>query len=154
MKEQLFREDLYYRLNVLHIDLPPLRKHPQDIPALCDHFLREIGRGRTFSVTDDELQRLMAYQWPGNVRELRNVIERAVILQKNGLISPSQLINQKSQQRSESALPQEILPLAEVEKMHIESALRQLHGNLARTARTLGIGLSTLKRKIKGYALN
>lgn len=154
MKEQLFREDLYYRLNVLHIDLPPLRMHSQDIPALCDHFLLEIGRGRNLSVSGDELQRLQAYEWPGNVRELRNVIERAVILQKNGIISPSQLISQRPRQDSEPAFPGQILPLAEVEKMHIESALRQLHGNLARTARTLGIGLSTLKRKIKGYALD
>jgi DNA-binding NtrC family response regulator len=153
MKEQVFREDLYYRLNVLHIALPPLRHHPQDIPALCDHFLSEISRGRQFSVGEDELQRLMDYDWPGNVRELRNVIERAVILQKNDIILPSQLIGQPSRQKAELPPSQEILPLAEVEKIHIDSAFRQLNGNLARTARTLGIGLSTLKRKLKGYSL-
>lgn len=153
MKEQAFREDLYYRLNVLHISLPPLRQRVQDIPALCDHFLIEISRGRHFSVDTDELQRLMNYEWPGNVRELRNVIERAVILQKDGTIYPSQLIDQASRQHSELSPSQEILSLAAVEKMHIRSALTQLNGNLARTARTLGIGLSTLKRKIKGYSL-
>lgn len=153
MKEQAFREDLYYRLNVLHIALPPLRRHPQDIPALCAHFLSEISRGRHLSVGEGELQRLMAYDWPGNVRELRNIIERAVILQKNDIILPSQLIGQPPRQNAEPPPSQELLPLAEVEKMHIDSALRQLNGNLARTARTLGIGLSTLKRKLKGYSL-
>lgn len=153
MKEQVFREDLYYRLNVLHIVLPPLRRHPQDIPALCDHFLSEINRGRHFSVADDEMRRLMDYEWPGNVRELRNVLERAVILQNNGSIFPSRLIGQYPRLSAEPSTAQEILPLAEVEKRHIESSLRLMNGNLARTARTLGIGLSTLKRKIKGYSL-
>lgn len=153
MTEQLFREDLYYRLNVLHLALPPLRQRAQDIAALCEHFLTEISRGRHLSLADDELQRLMTYEWPGNVRELRNVIERAVILQKNGSILPSRLIGQAPRKSAELPSPQEILPLAEVEKLHIETALRQLNGNLARTARTLGIGLSTLKRKIKGYSL-
>ncbi len=154
MKEQVFREDLYYRLNVLHIVLPPLRQRAQDIPALCDHFLDEISRGRHFVMGADELQRLMDYEWPGNVRELRNIIERAVILQKNGTIYPSQLIGQAYRQNSTAPPSQEILPLAEVEKMHIGSALGQLNGNLARTARALGIGLSTLKRKIKGYSID
>jgi DNA-binding NtrC family response regulator len=151
MKEHLFREDLYYRLNVLHIDLPPLRRHPEDIPALCDHFLNEISRGRHFSVGDDELQRLIDYEWPGNVRELRNIIERSVILQKNGTIHPSQLIRQTPRRDSEKSLYTGTLQLDEVEKMHIKAVLRQLDGNLTRTAKALNIGLSTLKRKIKGY---
>ena len=154
MMEQSFREDLYYRLNVLHIELPPLRQHVQDIPALCEHFLRDISRGRRFSFDSDEMKRLMDYEWPGNVRELRNILERAVILQKNGVIRPSLLIGQSVARPPAPAASHAILPLEEVEKAHIEAALRQLDGNLSRTAKALGIGLSTLKRKIRGYGLS
>lgn len=153
MAEHSFREDLYYRLNVLHIDVPPLRQRRQDISDLCDHFLGEISRGRHLSFPTDELPRLMDYDWPGNVRELRNLIERAVILQQSGVIRPSQLIGPSAAEPVTPPVFHGIVSLNQVEKAHIQLALSQLDGNLTRTARALGIGLSTLKRKIRTYCL-
>jgi DNA-binding NtrC family response regulator len=153
MAEQGFREDLYYRLNVLHIEVPPLRHRLQDIPELCEHFLHDISRGRRFSIDAEDMKRLMDYEWPGNVRELRNILERAVILQQNGTIRPSLLIGQSSSRSHAPLSSPTIFQLDDVEQAHIRAALSHLDGNLTRTAKALGIGLSTLKRKIKSYGL-
>ncbi len=154
LEQKLFREDLYYRLNVLHIDLPPLRERPQDIPELCEHFIRQCARGRQVRLPSAELDQLLAYPWPGNVRELKNILERAVILGRDGQLAPSRLL-QAGQAAGEppAELPAQIQPLEELEKAHIRLALQQLSGNYTRTARALGIGLSTLKRKVKRYGL-
>jgi DNA-binding NtrC family response regulator len=157
--EGRFRADLYYRLNVIRIHIPPLRDRLDDLPELCDHFLTELASGRTVSIPDDEMNRLVAYEWPGNVRELRNVIERAVLLQKDDEIRPSRYLGAPVQgsPRPQVSPPQirdqKIPPLEEVERVYIQNALDAMQGNLARTSRALGISLSTLKRKIKRYDL-
>jgi DNA-binding NtrC family response regulator len=157
--EGRFRADLYYRLNVIRIHIPPLRDRLDDLPDLCDHFLTELALGRAVTVPDDEMKRLMAYEWPGNVRELRNVIERAILLQKSDEIRPSRYFGAPVQGSPRPQIfpppirDQRIPPLEEVERTYIQNALDALQGNLARTSRALGISLSTLKRKIKRYNL-
>ncbi|HEX9020614.1 MAG TPA: sigma-54 dependent transcriptional regulator [Nitrospirota bacterium] len=152
-----FRKDLYYRLSVVRIHIPPLREHREDIPALCSYLLSRICRGRTVELPEPEIPRLMDYDWPGNVRELRNILERAIFLQKGSVLAPSQLL-QKTQ-APVRLLPRsatdggEIKTLAQVEREIIQCALTTLSGNLTQTAKALGISLSTLKRKIKEYGL-
>lgn len=162
---QLVRRDLYYRLNVIRIPLPPLRDRPQDIPVLCRHFLDQlVGPGGATPV-EGECERLQAYRWPGNVRELRNILERAVAIQPLSGLRPSALLAASpdtatatvSEQTSMSEpLPtpsatDEIVPLRELERRHILDSYHRLDRNLARTARTLGISESTLRRKMRAY---
>ncbi|BCA78758.1 sigma-54 dependent transcriptional regulator [Desulfuromonas sp. AOP6] len=152
MEEKRFRKDLYFRLNVLHIALPPLRDRLEDLPLLCHAFLEKVQRGRTLRLPGEELTLLRRYSWPGNVRELKNIIERAAILQQEGCIYPSRLIAEDHTSVSPQPTAGAVLrPLEAVEKEHILFALEACEGNLARTARELGIGLSTLKRKVKSY---
>ena len=148
-----FRKDLYYRLSVVRIHLPPLRERRQDIPALCMHLLGQLSGGREVRLEEDELQRLMAYNWPGNVRELKNILERSVLLQQGPLFKPSELLGETSQDPPESCPPLQgndaLLSLEEVEQRHIRHVLDRLAGNYTRAAKVLGISLSTLKRKLK-----
>jgi len=146
-----FREDLYYRLNVLNIKVPPLRQRPEDIAELCSFFISKAARGRQIYLADNETERLTQYAWPGNVRELKNIVERAVILQRDGVISPSQLIDQQDSGSTPTPRPAGILPLEDIERRHIIETFEQLEQNATRTAKALGIGLSTLKRKLKSY---
>jgi DNA-binding NtrC family response regulator len=145
-----FRSDLFYRLGVMHIDMPPLRERYGDIPELCRHLLTTIC-GREIILEDDELARLAAYHWPGNVRELRNVLERAAIVQAGRPLAPSGLLAGGAMASPVVTAPDEteILPLSVVEERHIRMALSRCKGNLTRTAKALGIALSTLKRKVK-----
>ena len=153
-----FRKDLYYRLNVIRIHLPPLRERRQDIPELCAHLLKKIAGGTEARLPAGEIEKLQAYAWPGNVRELRNVLERAFILQKDRpVLSPSELLLPAD--GPASPCPQipcaENKPgtLMELEKNHIQCTLETLSRNYTQTARALGISLTTLKRKIKEYQL-
>jgi DNA-binding NtrC family response regulator len=152
-----FREDLYYRLNVLRIHIPPLRERPEDIPALGDYLLKEITAGGAAILPDVEILKLQAYDWPGNVRELRNVLERAFILQKGPVLRPSEfLVAAPARARSslwKSPAGSNLITLMEVQKDYIKYALGSLSHNYTRTAKSLGISLSTLKRKIKEYGL-
>ncbi len=152
-----FREDLYYRLSVIRMHMPPLRDRRKDIPGLCDYLLKKIASGREVKLPDSEITRLMEYDWPGNIRELRNVLERTYILQKEPSLYPSGLLVKKAYtSKTTSPLPQadEGLPtLAEVEKNYIKHTLDKLSRNYTRTAKSLGISLSTLKRKLKEYKL-
>jgi two-component system, NtrC family, response regulator AtoC len=150
MRAKTFRDDLYYRLNVLHIHLPPLRERLDDLPDLCRCFIDEVSRGKKIRLPDEELQLLRAYSWPGNVRELKNILERAVILQEDGCIYPSRLL-QASETPGAPAPPDaaEVLPLEWVEQEHIQFALERFGHNYTQTAKALGIGLSTLKRKLR-----
>jgi len=155
-----FRSDLYYRLNVISVELPPLRDRLDDIPLLAEHFLkREAERtGETpKKITDDALQVLQEYPWPGNVRELENVIERAVVLTNGGMIKedalPPRLREQPAQPLVQDAPPAN--PTLEViERAYIEHVLRAEGGNKSRAAEVLGIDPSTLYRKIKRYQLD
>jgi len=154
--DKTFRSDLYYRLSVIRIHIPPLRERQQDIPELCNYLLRKIAHGRALKLDDSEMKKLMLYDWPGNVRELKNILERAFILQKGQDLSPSVLLRERytGQLNDRGRLKGDtIMPLEEVEKNHIRYALENLSGNYTKTAKVLGISLSTLKRKIKDYGL-
>jgi DNA-binding NtrC family response regulator len=149
-----FREDLYYRLSVLRIHIPPLRERKEDIPELCKYFVKKMAREEELNIPDSEMPLLSDYHWPGNVRELKNILERAVLLQRGPLLSPSELLGKNScsgepiHKRSV-----DLLPLSEVERGHITYALRLHSDNYTKTARSLGISLSTLRRKVKEYGL-
>ena len=149
-----FRSDLYYRLSVIRMHIPPLRERRQDIPELCDYLLKKIAHGRDFRLSDLEVKKLMQYDWPGNVRELKNILERSFILQEGNELRPSELLMKThyAQSYSHEITPNNIIkPLEEIEKQHIKYALEGFSGNLTKTAKALGISLSTLKRKIKDY---
>jgi DNA-binding NtrC family response regulator len=150
-----FRQDLYYRLSVMRIHLPPLRDRRQDIPELCAHLVRTI-HGQEVEIDAEQLRRLAAYDWPGNVRELRNILERSLIVHPSGRLAPADLIASPGAAPVASvptAAGDEgpIVPLEQIEREHIERALAHFEGNLTRTAKGLGIALSTLKRKLQRY---
>ncbi|QDT05368.1 Transcriptional regulatory protein ZraR [Rubripirellula lacrimiformis] len=152
----LFRQDLYYRLNVVEIIVPPLRDRGSDVLLLAEHFLHrlnlEMGR-KIESISSGAKKRLAAYSWPGNIRELKNVIERAVVLNRKTIIDESDLAlspaTDQSVPQDESTAP--LSTLAELERGHIERILRHTDGNKSRAAQILGIERSTLDRKLKKY---
>jgi two-component system response regulator HydG len=155
-----FRSDLYYRLNVISVELPPLRARVDDIPLLADHFLsRDAERGgeKPKKIADDAMKVLQEYQWPGNVRELENVIERAVVL-TNGQMIREDALPPRLREQPEMPLIQEAPPanptLEVIERAYIEHVLRAEGGNKSRAAEVLGIDPSTLYRKIKRYQLD
>ena len=152
-----FRKDLYYRLSVVRIHIPPLREHREDIALLCPYLLSNIARGRSAEVPAAEIEKLKVYDWPGNVRELRNILERALFLQKGAVLTPSQLLEKPLMNNrpplTGSAAPGQIKTLAQAEQELIQSALRALSGNITQTAKALGISVSTLKRKLKEYTV-
>jgi DNA-binding NtrC family response regulator len=151
-----FREDLYYRLNVVAIDLPPLRERPEDVPLLAEHFLstRQVGPVR-FRLHPEALRALVAYSWPGNVRELANVLERAQILAENHLITledlPETISGAARPATEEQADPRH---LDEVEKQHVRLILQQEKGNKVHAARVLGISRRSLYRLIEKHGLD
>jgi DNA-binding NtrC family response regulator len=151
------RRDLYFRLSVVRIHLPPLRDRRQDIPALCEHFLGTLVSGRRLHIPDAELERMVAYEWPGNVRELRNVMERACIVQAGPQLYPSRLL-ELGEVPEQIAIPgmagERIPTLKEIEREHIRAVFQRCGANKMRTARTLDVSLSTLKRKLKHYGLS
>jgi DNA-binding NtrC family response regulator len=154
-----FREDLYYRINVIAIPLPPLRERREDIPLLVAHFLKKYAdqNGKAIAVAQhDVMQHLLAYDWPGNVRELENVVERAVVLAQGHAIELADLPPhlQAIEPTPVSAHPFLFPPdatLDEIEREAIVQALQQSEGNRQAAARRLGIGLATLYRKLKAY---
>jgi DNA-binding NtrC family response regulator len=163
--EGRFREDLYFRLNVVPIDLPALRERVEDVALLAEHFAARFCRelGRPVVRFDAEALRAMeAYSWPGNVRELRNVIERVVLLEADEVVLPEHLPAEIAGPRSRAgqpAAPAEpfppgvVRPLAEVEKLAIEHALGVCDGNKTRAAQGLGISRQTLRTKLKEFAI-
>jgi len=157
VKEGSFREDLYYRINVIRIHIPPLRERLQDVPDLCRFFVSRFITDSEVTMSDSEAKRLMEYNWPGNVRELGNVIERSIILRRSTVLRPTELLGGDSLNLyfpvREGRENSDILTLKELEKNHIRSVLDKLFGNHTRTAKALGISRSTLKRKIKGYGI-
>ncbi len=153
VKEGAFREDLFYRLNVIPLTITPLRERPEDIPLIAGFLLEEIkkamGKREIDGFTPDAMEMLCSYAWPGNVRELRNAIERAAILCPHGDISTRHLALSEPKTAAKSPLA-----LTEVEKTHIESVLRLTEGNRTRAAQILGVARSTLGEKIKEYKLS
>ena len=166
-----FRKDLYYRLNVVNLRIPPLRDRRQDIPMLAAHFLDRMSResATNYTLSDDALRTMIDYEWPGNVRELENSIERACALSSGPTLHmgdlPTQLQEFRLQvSRTRTAVigapaesPEEheleVTPLAEMEKQAILTTIRQLHGDKLMAARLLGIGKTTLYRKLKEYGI-
>ena len=152
IREKQFREDLYYRLALMKIHLPPLRERREDIPELCRFFLRMITQDSAVYLENEEVERLMAYNWPGNVRELKNVMERSIILRQGDAIFPSRLLETTTVPRSIHADMTSVDALSEVEKRHILTVLQHCQNNHSKTARLLGISRSTLLRKLSQFA--
>lgn len=152
-----FREDLYFRLNVVDINLPPLRERQGDLPLLCDAFVREfnpqLGRG-ILGVAPDAMAALAAYPWPGNVRELRNAIERMMVLAHSDHLTLEDVPRNIREGRAATAAPEAAPAPAEPEEATlIRRALFETHGNRTAAAKRLGIPLRTLYRRIKTYGL-
>jgi DNA-binding NtrC family response regulator len=153
--EKTFRNDLYYRLSVIRLHIPPLKERKEDIPKLCEYFISRMSRNPDVVLSDAELGRLMEYAWPGNVRELKNVLERSLIIQRDGPLKPSLLLreNKMTQPCTGQTVDEEILTFEAMEKKYIGLALRKFSGNYSQSAKALGISLSTFKRKLKAYNL-
>jgi DNA-binding NtrC family response regulator len=155
--EGRFRPDLYFRLNVIQVQLPPLRDRLDDIPLLVDHFLKKLCQGRDVkTVCKEAMDCLSKYDWPGNVRELENVIERAVILNETGVIGPDDLpekVRRGTSASSSLVIDRPNLTLEELEKQYILRTLEFTHWQKKRAAQMLGINASTLYRKLVGYGL-
>jgi DNA-binding NtrC family response regulator len=152
-----FREDLFHRLNVIAITLPPLRERREDVPLLVEHFLATRQVGRTpFTVDPAALDALAHYDWPGNVRELANVIERAQILAEGNVITTDDLAENLVQSLPASGRPaaaESPFDLEGVERRHVEDVLRQMGGNKVQAAKALGISRRALYRLIHKYGL-
>ncbi len=151
--EGKFREDLYYRINVVTIDMPPLSNRPGDILLLADKFLKDFSSrlGKKISgFTSPAAAALNSYSWPGNVRELQNVIERAVVLSRGDVIDSKELPGLVS---SDEGPIQNVVKLADLESRHIRLMLEKMDWNLGQTAEILGIHRNTLRSKIKEYGI-
>ena len=161
VEDRKFRKDLYYRLRVIEIDIPPLRERLDDIPLLVEHFLKKIGRERehALSISPQALSVLMrsVYSWPGNVRELENALESAVALNRTGVIVPEDLPDKvRTETREVKRLEDfyaELPPLEEVERRYMAHVLKVTGGNKVKTAEILGIDRRTLYRKAEKYKL-
>jgi len=160
VKQNRFREDLYYRINVVTINLPPLCERVGDIPLLAEHFLRQyckLHNKEKLGFTDEAMQYVELYSWPGNVRELENIIERVVLLSKDKLIGVEDLpgsIGQEQNQQQKTYKPISLKDaLAEPEKKIIRQALEVNQWNRQATAKALGINRTTLFKKMKQYDL-
>lgn len=141
------REDLYYRLNAVKFDIPPLRERPEDVLILIQYFVKKYGSGKQYEISNEALKLLTAYRWPGNVRELENVIERCTVLAKDGNIRPEHLPMEI--QYVEKGISG-ILSLEEMEKLHIKKVLG-IAKDFDEAAKLLGIDPATLWRKRKKY---
>jgi PAS domain S-box-containing protein len=157
VRQGTFREDLFYRVHVIRIDLPPLRDRREDIPLLVDHFVARLNRlqGRDLAgVTDEVRARLLQYDFPGNIRELGNIIEHAFVLCPAGLIEMRHLPPELRETGKDPESPfRQVLSLQQMEAALIEDALRRQGGNRRAAARELGIDESTLYRKLKAMGI-
>lgn len=156
-KTGVFREDLFYRLSVVPITLPPLRERKDDIPLLANYFLKKYNKKRKRNVraiSDRAMKALVEYDWPGNVRELQNAIERAVVLTENDVVKPSDLLyyglSVETPLESDVDRPQR---LVDVEKEHIAHTLEMFKGHRGKTAKWLGIDRKTLRSKLRRYGM-
>jgi len=149
VKKGAFREDLYYRINVVKLTIPPLRERPGDIPLLSAHFIKKHGpktNTRATGISNEALKTMMGYTWPGNVRELENAIEHALIMAKSDLIMPQELPSFEERQTHSR--------LDELEKTALLKALKDANGNKRKAAALLGIQRSSLYSKLKKFDLN
>ena len=156
-----FREDLYYRLNVLPINIPPLRERKEDIPFLARHFVHklapELGSAAT-GISDTAIEKLMSYHWPGNVRELENVIERSLVLSTGETLRPDDIRLDMSPMSSRSAVSNSFLPdgvtLEVYEQSIIREALKRAAGNKSQAARLLGLTRNALRYRLSQMGLD
>lgn len=167
VKEGTFREDLFYRLSVVPITLPPLREKRDDIPLLANHFLKMYNKKRKKNIraiSDRAMQSLVEYDWPGNVRELENAIERAVVLTENDVIEPADLFYYGLAVELPASPDSAELPsrpdavggrsLRDVEREHILNTLKMFNGQISKAAEALGIHRKTLRLKLKRYGID
>jgi len=156
VREKAFREDLFYRLHVIEIFMPPLRERIEDVPLFAAYFLEKLGRENSKNVkriTEEALHALQSYTWPGNIRELVNVIERATILAKGEEVTPDDLPEHITGFRPGEHSAKHLVSLAELEREHIKAVLAQT-ASMEEAARMLGIDPATLWRKRKRYHLD
>jgi two-component system response regulator HydG len=156
VEERQFRQDLYYRINVLKIQLPPLRERGADVLALAQHLLDRIAPNRKLSVSPEAAHKLMGYDWPGNVRELENCMERAAALASSEQIVVQDLPEKVRAHRADRVMvcaedASELVTFDELERRYIRRALKMLRGNKSRTAELLGLDRRTLYRKLERY---
>ena len=155
VKEGRFREDLFYRINVFKISLPPLRERMEDVPLLTDHFIdrfNTLQKKNIEGVSEEAMSVLMAYSYPGNIRELANIIERAFVLCKAGIIEKKHLPDFLSARQSHD-INHKAESLRDAARVHLSNILKQNNWNCPQTARQLGIHKSTLYRKIKSLGI-
>ena len=163
VRQGTFRKDLFFRLHVVQIDVPPLRERPEDVLDLAEYFLdkfkKETGR-RIDGFSPEVIEQLQKYSWPGNVRELKNVIERGVVLASGAMIEQDDVILSKLQATEQHAptptvnsAPFQLQTLEEIEALHIAATLESTGWNKSQAAKALGIERSTLDRKIKKFGL-
>jgi DNA-binding NtrC family response regulator len=153
VKEGVFREDLYWRLNVVHIHIPPLRERPEDVPVLAEHFLARFAQSmsrRPMRFSPEARDALAAYPWPGNVRELQNAIERAVVVGRGEVVQAQDLPLRVTQAPAAGPGPGS---LAEAERAHVQAVLDANGWNITRAARVLDVDRVTLYNKIRKYGL-
>jgi len=150
-----FREDLYYRLKVIDIELPPLRDRREDIPLLAQHFIRKFNgemKKNISSISESALKILLNYSWPGNVRELENVIQRAITLTRHETILPEDLPITMIEEKKESLIGKGIrekYTVSQLEKEYIKKVLLEVGGNKSKAAEILGLDRKTLYRKLQ-----
>ncbi len=154
-----FREDLYFRLNVVNMKLPPLRDRPEDVPMLAEHFLRAHGGGRPYEIKPEVMEELIKYPWPGNVRELRHAIERAIALAgESRFLKREHLIQPSDEFRSGARISMRVPTLKEVvedaEKEHLKNVLKLTRGHRAQAAKLCGITRKNLWEKLRDYGLS
>src|SRR5258707_3320479 len=158
VKPVIFREDLFYRLNVIPVTLPPLRERREDITLGAEHFRTRFAKrpGRVLRLSPASMERLLRYPWPGNVRELENAMERGAILAQADTIEPGDLPPHVTASLALGPAPNLESPqtLAETERILIMQTLERSGWNHSRTAESLGIGRTTLWRKLKEYGID
>jgi two-component system response regulator HydG len=158
VQQGTFRRDLFFRLNVVSLRLPPLRERKEDIRPLAEHFLERASQSRKvqYSISPEAMKLLQIYDWPGNVRELENCLERAIAMCAGPVLQTADFpphIRTAALRATVPGKQARIVPLAELEKQAILDALQQLNGDKLMTARALGIGKTTLYRKLKEYGI-
>lgn len=155
-EEQRFRSDLYFRLNVFQVELPPLSSRTKDIKPLTKHFVEQFSaksNRKTLGIDESFLEKLSLYSWPGNIRELKNIVERAVILAEGNTLTIDDLPPEIQFIQEQKGNTLSAFSMASVEKLHIQKVLNHTKGNKAEAARLLEIGIATLYRKIEEYKL-
>jgi DNA-binding NtrC family response regulator len=162
LEQGTFREDLYYRLNVVPIDIPPLRERPEDIPFLAEHFVQKLAKASDSpveSISEEAIRKLMGYHWPGNVRELENVVERSLVLCTGARLEAADIrLDTTPRARQQQAAPDAFLPegvsLDDYEQSIIREALRRAGGNKSQAARLLGLTRNALRYRLSQMGLD